>query len=72
MLLQESIMNATKIFLYLAKRDHSEAKLIMTLQGLPLLPTKVNDISVLKLSHEIIPELQALNSRTSVGVGALA
>lgn len=53
-------MQGEKLYLYLAKRDKKNVKVIMTLQGLKILPSRVEDINKLRLPSDIIPELQTI------------
>jgi len=48
----------SKIYLYLARRDHKEVKVILTLQGLETTATRLTDVALLRLDPELMPELR--------------
>jgi hypothetical protein len=51
-------MEPSKIYLYLAKRDRQGVKVVMVLQGKETPPTRLTDASLMRLTPEILPELQ--------------
>lgn len=50
-------MNGNRLYLYLARRDKKGCQIIMVLQGLQIPLTRITDINILRLSPDVISEL---------------
>lgn len=53
-------MSTSKIYLYLARRDRKEVKVVLNMQGLNTPATRLTDVALLRLAPELLPELQTI------------
>jgi hypothetical protein len=51
---------AGRLYLYLLNRNKEDLKVVMALQGLVTMPTKITDISVLRLEAKVVEELRSI------------
>ena len=53
-------MTGNRIFVYLARRDKKGLKVIMNLQGMTTPATRLTDMGALRLTPEVVVELQSI------------
>ena len=51
---------AGRLYLYLLNRNKEDLKVVMVVQGLTTMPTKITDMSVLRLEAKVIEELRSI------------